>query len=108
MPTLPQHGKSQKVEVEHRPLMHFLMFQCLQAHNFVITDDDLGVGGAKTKYRYNVEAIRTLRQIESENRLATPDEQETLSRYVGWGGLADAFDENKSAWTNEYVELNCC
>ena len=75
------------------------------AVNFHITDDDLGIGGAKEKFRRNVEAIRTLEAIESENRIATPEEQKILSQYVGWGGLADAFDESKSAWAGEYQEL---
>ncbi len=75
------------------------------AVNFRITDDALGIGGAKEKFRRNVEAIRTLEQIESESRLATPEEQKILSQYVGWGGLADAFDESKSAWAGEYREL---
>ena len=75
------------------------------AVNFHITDDDLGIGTAKEKFRRNVEAIRTLEKIESENRIATPEEQEILSQYVGWGGLADAFDESKSAWANGYQEL---
>ena len=75
------------------------------AVNFRITDDALGIGTAKEKFRRNVEAIRTLEKIESENRIATPKEQEILSQYVGWGGLADAFDESKSAWANEYQEL---
>ena len=76
-----------------------------RAVNFRITDDALGIGTAKEKFRRNVEAIRTLEKIESENRIATPEEQEILSQYVGWGGLADAFDESKSAWANEYQEL---
>ena len=75
------------------------------AVNFRITDDALGIGGAKEKFRRNVEAIRMLEQIESESRLATPEEQKILSQYVGWGGLADAFDESKSAWAVEYREL---
>ena len=75
------------------------------AVNFHITDDALGVGSAKEKFRRNVEAIRTLEKIESENRIATPEEQEILSKYVGWGGLSDAFDESKSAWASEYQEL---
>lgn len=75
------------------------------AKNFVITDDALGFGGAKEKFRRNVEAIKTLQTIESENRIATPQEQEILSKYVGWGGLADAFDDSKSNWANEYQEL---
>jgi len=74
-------------------------------HNFHITDDNLGAGGEKAKYQYNVTAIRTLKQIEAENRLATPEEQETLSRYVGWGGIAQAFDEGNPKWAKEYAEL---
>ena len=73
--------------------------------NFQITDDNLGVGGEKTKYQYNVTAIRTLKQIEAEGRLAAPEEQETLSRYVGWGGIAGAFDPDDSKWAREYAEL---
>ncbi|MDD2301389.1 MAG: hypothetical protein PHG30_02390, partial [Eubacteriales bacterium] len=73
--------------------------------NFHITDDELGYGGPKTKYGFNIAAIRTLQQIEAENRLATTEEQEVLSRYVGWGGIPDAFDESKSEWAKEYAEL---
>ena len=73
--------------------------------NFRITDDHLGEGGSKAKFRANLEAIETLKAIEAEGRSATPEEQETLSRYVGWGGLADAFDANKAAWTQEYKAL---
>ena len=73
--------------------------------NFRITDDDLGVGGAKTKYAANIAAIRLLKQLESEHRLATPEEQETLSRYVGWGGISQAFDEGNAQWSAEYAEL---
>ncbi|MCL1876399.1 MAG: SNF2-related protein, partial [Synergistaceae bacterium] len=73
--------------------------------NFHIADDNLGVGGAKTKYNFNVSAIKLLKQIESENRLATSDEQEILSRYVGWGGIPQAFDKDKSDWSKEYEEL---
>ena len=73
--------------------------------NYRITDEELGVGGAKTKFRNNVEAIRTLKAIESEDRLATPEEQEILSRYVGWGGMPQAFDESNEDWKKEYAEL---
>ena len=73
--------------------------------NFRITDDHLGEGGSKAKFRANLDAIETLKAIEAEGRSATPEEQETLSRYVGWGGLADAFDANKAAWTQEYKAL---
>ena len=73
--------------------------------NFRITDEDLGMGGAKVKFRRNMDAITTLKAIESEGRQATKKEQEILSRYVGWGGLADAFDDSKSGWASEYQEL---
>ncbi len=73
--------------------------------NFRITDEDLGMGGAKVKFRRNMDAITTLKAIESESRQATKKEQEILSRYVGWGGLADAFDDSKSGWASEYQEL---
>lgn len=76
-----------------------------QPENFRITDDNLGVGGAKSKFSANMDAIKTLLQIESDNRMATTDEQEVLGKYVGWGGLADAFDETKQNWANEYQEL---
>ena len=77
----------------------------ISAENYVISDMELGVGTAKEKFQRNVEAIRTLETIESEKRPATNEEQEALSKYVGWGGLADAFDETKSAWAKEYAEL---
>ena len=67
------------------------------AENFRISDDDLGAGGAKAKFRMNMDAINLLKELESEGRQATPDEQEVLSKYVGWGGLADAFDDGKPA-----------
>ncbi len=73
--------------------------------NFKIEDFNLGAGSKKEKFRYNVEAIRTLQKIESEHRIATPEEQQILSKYVGWGGLADAFDDTKSNWASEYKEL---
>ena len=76
-----------------------------ERHNFRITDDHLGEGGAKTKFKNNVAAIRTLKEIEFDDRLATPEEQEILSRYVGWGGLPQAFDENNEQWADEFTEL---
>ncbi|WP_172455332.1 N-6 DNA methylase, partial [Acetatifactor muris] len=75
------------------------------AGNFRITDIHLGEGGPKAKFRANMDAIKLLKELEFENRQATPEEQETLSRYVGWGGLADAFDESKPAWAKEFAEL---
>ena len=75
------------------------------AVNFRITDDHLGEGGAKQKYARNIEAIRTLFQLEEEHRGATAEEQQVLSQYVGWGGLADAFDPSKDSWAKEYAEL---
>ena len=74
-------------------------------HNFRITDDHLGEGGAKTKYAFNIAAIQTLKQIEAEGRQATPQEQETLSKYVGWGGLPQAFDAENASWQKEYQQL---
>lgn len=73
--------------------------------NYHIETSNSVDGGPKTKYKANVEAIRTLKTIEAENRLATPEEQDTLAKYIGWGGLANAFDPNKSDWANEYTEL---
>ena len=75
------------------------------AGNFHITDDDLGIGGPKQKYARNIEAIRTLFQLEQEHRGATAEEQQVLAQYVGWGGLADAFDPDKDNWAKEYAEL---
>ena len=76
-----------------------------KAQNFRITDDHLGEGGAKTKYAFNIAAIQTLKQIEAEGRQARPDEQEILSRYVGWGGLPQAFDTENASWQKEYQQL---
>lgn len=73
--------------------------------NFRITDDDLGAGGPKTKYKANVEAIRVLQTLDAEQRQATAEEQEILSRYVGWGGIPQAFDESNAEWSKEYAEL---
>ena len=75
------------------------------AENFRILDDALGTGGAKEKFWRNIKAIATLKQIEAEGRNATPEEQQILSQYVGWGGLADAFDESKDNWKDEFAEL---
>ena len=74
-------------------------------HNYRITEDTLGVGGAKEKFRNNMAAINLLHELELEKRLATPEEQEILSKYVGWGGLSMAFDENNAAWADEFKEL---
>ena len=89
--------ESPTVEAEH-PTLEL-------AGNFHITDDHLGEGGAKQKYARNIEAIRTLFKLEQEHRGATAEEQQVLSQYVGWGGLADAFDPNKDGWAKEYAEL---
>ena len=75
------------------------------AENFCITDDNLGIGGAKAKFRANMAAINLLKELEFEGAQATPEQQEILSRYVGWGGLADAFDESKDNWKDEFAEL---
>ena len=77
-----------------------------KARNFRITDDNLGTGGPKAKFRINMDAIKLLKELEAQGRQASPEEQETLSRYVGWGGLADAFDSTKSAWASEFQELS--
>ena len=74
-------------------------------HNYHITDDALGVGGAKEKFRNNMAAVNLLHELQLENRFATPEEQETLAKYVGWGGLSMAFDENNAAWAEEFKEL---
>ena len=87
-----------RTEPEHTPPV-------ADARNFRITDSDLGAGGAKTKYQANISAIRLLKQLEAEGLQASPDQQEVLSRYVGWGGLADAFDPDKENWRAEYAEL---
>lgn len=77
----------------------------IEPHNFRIQDNDLGAGGPKAKYKANMEAIHLLQTLEKEERLATLEEQEILSRYVGWGGIPQAFEENNSSWANEYLEL---
>ena len=79
--------------------------QATKSQNFRITDEHLGEGGPKQKYQRNVQAIQTLKQIEAENRTATQEEQKILSQYVGWGGLADAFDDRKENWKKEYAQL---
>ena len=76
-----------------------------ERNNFKITDDNLGVGTLKEKYKNNIEAIKVLKLCEEQNRYATPEEQEILSKYVGWGGLKSAFEEQNENWANEYVEL---
>ena len=102
-----QQAKEELDEVIGEPevLLENNALEDISAENYVISDMELGVGTAKEKFQRNVEAIRTLKTIESEKRLATNEEQEVLSKYVGWGGLADAFDETKSAWAKEYAEL---
>ena len=77
----------------------------IEPYNFRIQDNDLGAGGPKAKYKANIEAIHLLQTLEKEERLATPEEQEILSRYVGWGGIPQAFEESNSSWVNEYLEL---
>ena len=77
----------------------------LEPHNFRIQDNDLGAGGPKAKYKANMEAIHLLQTLEKEERLAAPEEQEILSRYVGWGGIPQAFEESNSSWADEYLEL---
>ena len=93
--------------IESTPILEepVLSVADVPAMNFHITDDELGQGTPKEKFRANIMAIQLLKKCEDENRNATPAEQEILSRYVGWGGLSDAFDETKSAWETEYLEL---
>ena len=79
--------------------------EIIKPNNFRIMDDSIGTGGLKTKFRNNIEAIKTLKTIEAENRYAMPKEQEILSKYVGWGGMPQAFDEAKTDWQSEFVEL---
>ena len=95
----------QPKEIKLKSIVIDLTQPRIEKHNYRITDDELGYGGAKAKYQMNVAAIRTLQTIEAERRLATPEEQEILSKYVGWGGVADAFDESKDNWRSEYAEL---
>lgn len=92
-------------EGEFLPYLQNEQVQEQEPHNFHITDDDLGAGGPKAKFKANMEAIRLLKELEQEQRLATPEEQEVLSRYVGWGGIPQAFEERNSAWAEEYTQL---
>lgn len=92
-------------EGEFLPYLQNEQVQEQEPHNFHITDDDLGAGGPKAKFKANMEAIRLLKELEHDQRLATPEEQEVLSRYVGWGGIPQAFEERNSAWAEEYTQL---
>ena len=92
-------------EGEFLPYLQNEQIQEQEPHNFRITDDDLGAGGPKAKFKANMEAIRLLKELEQDQRLATPEEQEVLSRYVGWGGIPQAFEERNSAWEEEYTQL---
>ena len=94
-------------ETEHssQPEVEKTEITVIPGQNFQITDEHLGEGSPKQKFRANMDAIYTLRLLEEENRNATQEEQEVMSKYVGWGGLEDAFDEIKAAWTDEYHEL---
>ena len=92
-------------EGEFLPYLQNEQVQEQEPHNFHITDDDLGSGGPKAKFKANMEAIWLLKELEQEQRLATPEEQEVLSRYVGWGGIPQAFEERNSAWAAEYTQL---
>ena len=93
VPESPAHSPAVSVPIDRN------------AQNFHITDDNLGVGGAKAKFRANMDAINLLKELEFGGRQATPEEQTVLAKYVGWGGLADAFDETKSSWSDEFQEL---
>ena len=94
--TEPEHDPPRRTMPEIQP----------DPENYHITDDNLGVGGAKVKFRANLDAINLLKELERDGRQATAEEQEILSKYVGWGGLADAFDETKQNWASEYKELS--
>ncbi len=101
-PDLPEE---QPAQVKLKSIVLDFTQPCIEKHNFRITDDKLGHGGAKTKYGFNIAAIRTLQAIDAENRMATVEEQEILSRYVGWGGIPQAFDAENASWSNEFAEL---
>lgn len=98
----PEHEQTIETPITAKPSAPALS---ADRRNYRITDDALGVGGAKEKFRNNMSAIRLLHDLQIENRPATPEEQETLAKYVGWGGLSMAFDSNNAAWENEYKEL---
>ena len=98
----PEHEQPRKTPVTAKPSAPALS---ADRRNYRITDDALGIGGAKEKFRNNMSAIRLLHDLQIENRLATPEEQEILAKYVGWGGLSMAFDSSNAAWANEYKEL---
>jgi len=101
-----EHGAEQEQDIPvDAAVEDAAIAPAIPAQNFRITDTHLGEGGPKQKFRANMDAIHVLQILEAENRNATPEEQEILSKYVGWGGLADAFDESKSSWSAEYQEL---
>ncbi len=102
---MQEEEQAEEFHAENVTEAHTPKQEQIPTKNFVITDDALGIGGAKEKFRRNIEAIKTLELIESEKRTATPEEQEILSKYVGWGGLSDAFDDSKANWASEYQEL---
>jgi N12 class adenine-specific DNA methylase len=101
----PPSGKRKKKPVSINHFDAFPGTPMSERRNFKITDDNLGHGGAKEKFRANMNAISLLHELELDGRLATPEEQETLSRYVGWGSLSQAFDPDNASWANEYQEL---
>ena len=101
-----EHGAAQEQDIPvDAAVEDTAIAPAITAQNFRITDTHLGEGGPKQKFRANMDAIHMLQTLEAEKRNATPEEQEILSKYVGWGGLADAFDESKSSWSAEYQEL---
>lgn len=100
---IPQIKRKRKNKIEYFDLHPEIPLE--QRNNYRITDNQLGEGTLKEKYSRNIEAIKTLKKCENENRYATIDEQEIMSKYVGWGGLPEAFDKNNSSWTKEYEEL---
>ena len=101
----PVKMKEIVIDLRPREEREILPESLVERHNFRITDDDLGAGGPKAKFRANMDAIYLLKTLENENRLATPEEQEVLSRFVGWGGIPQAFDPDVREWSGEYAEV---
>ena len=101
----PVKMKEIVIDLRPREEREILPESLVERHNFRITDDDLGAGGPKAKFRANMDAIYLLKTLENENRLATPEEQEVLSRFVGWGGIPQAFDPDMREWSGEYNEV---
>ena len=102
---LPLEPFTQTDEATEEPAAPAQTALIQEKHNFHITDDDLGTGGPKAKFRANMDAIHLLKTLEAEGQLATAEEQEVLSRFVGWGGISQAFDPDNASWAKEYAEV---